>query len=87
MESDNPSNMTRYSNELVDDLMVSAGKTQDSVTRRQLLEYTERLVLDDHPVIPIYFYVSKHLVKPTVKGWTENMLNIHSSQHLELVQP
>lgn len=87
MESDNPSNMTRYSNELVDHLMVSAGKTQDSVTRRQLLEYTERLVLDDHPVIPIYFYVSKHLVKPTVKGWTENMLNIHSSQHLELVQP
>lgn len=86
MESDNPSNMTGYSNELVDSLMVSAGKTLDSVKRRQLLEYTERLVLDDHPVIPIYFYVSKHLVKPTVMGWTENVLNIHSSQHLELVQ-
>ena len=87
MESDNPSNMTRYSNELVDDLMERAGKTLDFATRRQLLEYTERLVLDDQPVIPIYFYVSKHLVKPNVRGWTENVLNIHPSQYLELAQP
>ncbi len=87
MESDNPSNMTGYSNKLVDDLMVRAGKTLDSAKRRQLLEYTERLVLNDQPVIPLYFYVSKHLVKPTVKGWTENVLNFHYSQHLELVQP
>ena len=87
MESDNPSNMTGYSNEMVDDLMVRAGKTLDSAKRRRLLEYTERLVLNDQPVIPLYFYVGKHLVKPTVKGWTENVLNFHYSQHLELVQP
>ena len=87
MESDNPSNMTGYSNELVDDLMERAGETLDSAKRRQLFEYTERLVLDDQPLIPIYFYVSKHLVKPNVRGWTENVLNIHSSQYLELAQP
>jgi oligopeptide transport system substrate-binding protein len=35
-------------------------------------------------VIPLYFYVSKHLVKPEVEGWQDNILNYHYSQHLSL---
>ena len=41
-------------------------------------------MLADHPVIPLYFYVSKHLVSPDVVGWEDNVLDYHYSQHLSL---
>ena len=44
----------------------------------------EALMLKDHPVIPIYYYVSKHLVKPYVEGWQDNIMNYHDSKHLSL---
>jgi len=32
----------------------------------------------------VYFYVSKHLVRPEVQGWQDNVLDYHYSQHLSL---
>jgi oligopeptide transport system substrate-binding protein len=46
--------------------------------------YAERVMLADHPAIPIYFYINKHLVKPRVLGWGDNVLDYHYSQHLSL---
>ena len=34
------------------------------------------------PVLPIYFYVNKHLVKPYVTGWTDNVMNVQYSKDL-----
>ena len=42
----------------------------DPARRRALLEEAERVMLADHPLLPLYFYVNKHLVKPYVHGWT-----------------
>jgi oligopeptide transport system substrate-binding protein len=44
-------------------------------------------VLRDHPVLPIYFYVNKHLVKPEVDGWYDNVMNVVYSKDLGLRQP
>jgi len=49
-----------------------------------LLEEAERLMLADHPVLPLYFYVNKHLVKPYVSGWSDNTMNVHYSKNLRL---
>ena len=38
------------------------------------------------PVIPLYFYVSKHLVSPRVRGWGDNVLDYHYSQHLSIAK-
>ena len=70
-ESDNPSNLTSYSSSVVDALLGNATKEVDPNKRRSLLEEAERVALADHPVIPIYFYVSKHLVSDRVVGWTK----------------
>ena len=48
------------------------------------MEEAERVMLADHPAIPIYFHVSKHLVKPRVAGWGDNVLDYHYSQHLSI---
>ena len=84
LETGNASNMPRYSNAEYDDLMQRAADQVDARKRRLLLEEAERVLLADHPVIPIYFFVSKHLVSPQVRGWGDNVLDYHYSQHLSL---
>jgi oligopeptide transport system substrate-binding protein len=41
-------------------------------------------MLADTPVLPLYFYVSKHLVKPYVQGWHDNVMNVQYSKGLGL---
>jgi oligopeptide transport system substrate-binding protein len=80
-------NLTGYSNPAYDALLAQAMRTADPVERRRLLEEAERLMLADHPVLPLYFYVNKHLVKPWVVGWTDNVMNVHYSKNLRLDGP
>ena len=84
LQSGNPSNMPGYENELYDSLMLKAANQVDLDKRRAYLEEAERVLLADHPVIPLYFFVSKHMVSPEVVGWGDNVLNYHYSQHLSL---
>ena len=44
----------------------------------------ERRMLADHPLMPLYFYVNKHLVKPQVQGWYDNVMNVVYSKDLSL---
>ena len=81
-ESNHPQNLTGYSNREFDEIILASRTEVDSAKRRLMLEVAERIALDDYPVIPIYFYVSKHLVRKEIKGWTPNVLDIHLSQHL-----
>jgi oligopeptide transport system substrate-binding protein len=84
MESGNASNMPRYASDEFDDQMRRAAKQVDPKKRRLYLEEAERVLLSDHPVIPLYFYVSKHLVSPKVIGWEDNVLDYHYSSDLSL---
>jgi len=77
-------NLTGYSNPAYDALLDEAMRTADPARRRALLEEAERIALADHPVLPLYFYVNKHLVKPYVLGWTDNVMNVHYSKDLRL---
>jgi len=81
-ETGNPSNMYAYSNAEYDSLLERAAGQTDMGRRRLYLEEAERLLLSDHPAIPIYYYVSKHLVSPRVTGWQDNILDYHYSHHL-----
>ena len=77
-------NLTGYSNPRYDALLGAATREPDPARRRALLEEAERLMLADHPVLPLYFYVNKHLVKPYVQGWTDNVMNVQYSKDLRL---
>ena len=84
MESGNQWNLPGYASEEFDSLLARAAAHPDPRQRQLLLEEAERVLLSDHPVIPIYFYVSKHLVSPGVEGWQDNVLDYHYSHHLSL---
>jgi oligopeptide transport system substrate-binding protein len=68
-----------------DRFLDEAANTADSNIRRGLLAKAERLMLDDYPVIPIYYFVSKRLVKPYVLGVKPNLLDRVSSKELSLL--
>ena len=44
----------------------------------------ERLLLDDQVVIPIYYYVSKNMVQPYVKGFYRNIQDTHPFQGMRI---
>jgi oligopeptide transport system substrate-binding protein len=77
-------NLPRYSNPRYDQLLDQANAQTDPLKRRAGLEEAERAMLADQPVIPLYFYVNKHLVKPRVRGWRDNVMNIIYSKDLSL---
>ena len=77
-------NQPRYSSARYDALLAAAVAEADVGRRRALLEEAERVMLADHPVLPLYFYVNKHLVKPWVQGWTDNVMNVAYSKDLSL---
>jgi len=41
------------------------------------------VLLEDAPIAPLYFYVSKHLVSPDVSGYESNVFDRHPSRYLE----
>jgi oligopeptide transport system substrate-binding protein len=87
LKSDFGINLPHYTSAGYDALLLDAGRQTDAARRRELLERAERLMLADHPVIPLYFYVNKHLVKPELQGWYDNVMNVVYSQDLWLTRP
>ncbi len=75
-------NSEGYANPRFDALMKAAERTVDLDARARLMEEAERIVMTDLPLIPIYHYVSKRLVKPWVTGWVDNIVDIHPSRYL-----
>lgn len=83
-KSDFGINMPHYHNPAYDKLLERAEVTLDPLKRAALLERAEQLMLHDQPIIPLYFYVSKHLVKPQVTGWYDNPMDVTYSRELGL---
>jgi oligopeptide transport system substrate-binding protein len=78
-------NLPHYASAAYDALLEDASRQTDASKRRSLLEQAERTMLADHPMIPLYYYVNKHLVSPRLRGWYDNVMNVVYSQDLEIV--
>jgi ABC-type oligopeptide transport system substrate-binding subunit len=85
LRSDFGINMPHYRSAAYDALLDAAAAALDPAQRRTKLEEAERLMLADHPLMPLYFYVNRHLVSPRVAGWYDNVMNVTYSKDLSLV--
>jgi oligopeptide transport system substrate-binding protein len=70
-------NSTGFSNPEYDRLIADAAEEVDKEKRMKMLERAERILMDEMPIIPIYFYNSKNMVKPYVRGWYNNLQDTH----------
>ena len=80
-------NDSGYNNPNFDALLAEAAKTVNLNDRAAILAKAEKMMLNDHPIIPIYFYVSKHLVKARVEGFKPNIVDRFYTKHLKLTLP
>ncbi|HYL03535.1 MAG TPA: peptide ABC transporter substrate-binding protein [Steroidobacteraceae bacterium] len=87
LKSDFGVNLPHYRSAAYDALLARAADATEPAQRRALLEEAERLMLRDTPLIPLYFYVNKHLVKPEVQGWYDNVMNVVYSKDLSVRSP
>ena len=84
LRSHSPNNDSGYASELFNSLSDEAAEVADTEPRRSKLERSERIMLDDYPIIPIYHLVSKRLVKPYVLGVKISPLNHVPSKSLSI---
>jgi oligopeptide transport system substrate-binding protein len=85
LRKNSPNNSSGYGNLSFDDLLDNAAVAPNLEVRRNQLETAERVMLADYPIIPLYFLVSKRLVKPYVVGVQPNPLDRVGSKTLSLL--
>jgi oligopeptide transport system substrate-binding protein len=86
MHSANALNGAGYVSSAYDALVDEAAVELNPAKRAVLMQEAERVLLEDMPIIPIYYYVSKHLVKPWVGGFESNIMDHHYSKHLYILK-
>lgn len=82
--SDHPQNTSGFESDGYDALLDAVGNELDLSRRAQIANDAERRLMESYPVLPLYFYVSKHLVSERVIGFTPNIADRIYSRHLAL---
>jgi oligopeptide transport system substrate-binding protein len=77
-------NQTGWSNKDYDRLIREAGFTADPQKRFDIFHQAETILMDESPIIPLYYYTQKILMRPEVKGWTPNVLDMHPYKYVYL---
>jgi oligopeptide transport system substrate-binding protein len=81
---ENGNNHSNWGSQRYDDLIRLANTEQDAESRFALFQEAEAILIDEMPVIPIYFYVRSTLIDEAVKGWHPNILDYHPYQDVWL---
>ena len=66
-------NRSRWCNREFMDLFARAEATPDRQARFDILRQAEKVMLEEAPVIPLYVYTQKHLVRPYVRNYHTNI--------------
>jgi oligopeptide transport system substrate-binding protein len=84
--TDGTNNQTNWSNKKYDGLIEAAKSEIDVAARLSLLHQAEQILMDEQPIIPIYFYRSINMVQPRVEGFSANIQDVHPL-HLLRIRP
>ncbi len=71
-----PPNYTRYKNPAFDVLYEKALLENNDSIRYQLYREMDQMVINDAPVLPIWYDMAIHLVQPNISGFYPNALNL-----------
>ncbi len=77
-------NDAAWSNPLYDQLLAKAGREMDKTKRFSYFQQAEKILMDEVPIIPIYFYRNKSLVHPAVKNWEPSLMDRHPYKYVYL---
>lgn len=84
-QSSNGNNRTGWANARYDELLEASVKESDAQRRLDLLHQAETILLEEMPIIPIYFYTRIYRIDPAVKGWHPTLLDNHNYKYVDLI--
>ena len=84
--SDSALNDSGYMSPEYDRLLREASAEGDPQRRAEILQQAERVILEDLPILPIYFYVTARMAKPWVGGFTSNIMDHHRSKNFYILK-
>ncbi|MCB1088212.1 MAG: peptide ABC transporter substrate-binding protein, partial [Verrucomicrobiae bacterium] len=73
--TNNGNNNTGWSNRDYEALLTEGEHTADPTERLKVLQRAETILLNDRPVIPIYWYTTNYLIHSSVKNWNPMLLS------------
>jgi oligopeptide transport system substrate-binding protein len=74
---DGGNNETGWTNPEYDRLIAEASRTADPKQRLEVFQKAEAILMDELPILPIYFYTVTRAIRPEVKGWYPTILDRH----------
>lgn len=77
-------NNTGWSNQRYDELIKQSFREGDAARRLQLLNEAETLMLNEAPILPVYWYTHSYLMRPEVKGLLPSLLEHRCYKAVEL---
>ncbi len=66
-------NHSGWTSDVYDSLLEKANSTRNAKARLDLLKKAEAMILDETPLIPVYFYVHYGFIRPEVVGFQANL--------------
>ena len=85
--TDGGNNDTGWSNAEYDALRAQALAAATNQERLACYERMEEILMEELPIIPLYFYTKVFLLDPTVKGMESNLLDNHPFKYVWLESP
>lgn len=77
-------NFSGWNNPQYDALVEKANETLDLQKRSQLMSQAEDILIDEMPILPIYYYNTAYLVHPSVKNWAKNLMDLQNYKKVYL---
>ena len=77
-------NQTGWSSPAYDRLIAESTRTVDQTARYTLLRHAEAILLAEAPVIPLYHVPMRRFHAASVRGWHENLLDLHPLKFVSL---
>ena len=86
LHSENEMNHAGYNSPEYNALIDLAATKNAGEKRLDDLRAAERLLMKDLPIIPLYYYVSQHMIKPWVFGLEDNVMDHHYSKYVKILK-
>ena len=85
-QTDNGFNDFGFSDVTVDTLLEEIARERIPGRRTRMMQETERLILAENPIIPVFSYVTRRLVDTHVRGWQDNVMDHHYSRNMFILK-
>ena len=82
LQSNGSNNKSGWKNKTYDQLMAASNIEQDKAKRFALFQKAERILADEQPYLPLFFYTRSYMKKPFLRGFWPHFQDRHEWKYM-----